>query len=46
MTQTTQSNTLYFGDNLDILRAHIADESIDWLRSSFRPLGDFGARPH
>jgi site-specific DNA-methyltransferase (adenine-specific) len=29
MTQTTQPNTLYFGDNLDILRQHIADASID-----------------
>lgn len=29
MTQTTQPNTLYFGDNLDILRAHIGDATID-----------------
>jgi site-specific DNA-methyltransferase (adenine-specific) len=31
MTQTTQPNTLYIGDNLDTLRvrAHLADESID-----------------
>jgi len=25
----TMNNTLYFGDNLDILRKHIADESSD-----------------
>lgn len=24
-------NVLYFGDNLDILRAHIADESVDLI---------------
>ena len=24
-------NTLYFGDNLDILREHIGDESIDLI---------------
>ena len=24
-------NTLYFGDNLDILRQHIADESVDLI---------------
>ena len=25
------TNTLYFGDNLDILRQHIADESVDLI---------------
>lgn len=25
------NNTVYFGDNLDILRAHMADESIDLI---------------
>lgn len=25
------NNTLYFGDNLDILREHIADESVDLI---------------
>lgn len=25
------TNTLYFGDNLDILRKHIADESVDLI---------------
>lgn len=25
----TQPNALYFGDNLDVLRAHIRDESVD-----------------
>ena len=24
-------NTLYYGDNLDILREHIADESVDLI---------------
>ena len=26
---TTMPNTLYYGDNLDILRQHVADESVD-----------------
>ena len=26
---TTMTNTLYYGDNLDILRQHVADESVD-----------------
>ena len=25
------TNTLYYGDNLDILREHIADESVDLI---------------
>jgi 16S rRNA G966 N2-methylase RsmD len=25
------TNTLFFGDNLDILREHLADESIDLI---------------
>ena len=28
---TTSPNALYFGDNLDILRQHIADESVDLI---------------
>ena len=31
MTATPSSNHLYFGDNLDILRQHIADESVDLI---------------
>ena len=27
----TSPNTLYYGDNLDIMREHIADESVDSL---------------
>jgi len=30
-TPKPSTNTLYFGDNLDILRQHIADESIDLI---------------
>ena len=26
---TTTPNTLYYGDNLDVLRQHIPDESVD-----------------
>ena len=26
---TTMPNTLYYGDNLDMLRQHVADESVD-----------------
>ena len=31
MTSENSPNQLYFGDNLDILRQHIADESIDLI---------------
>jgi 16S rRNA G966 N2-methylase RsmD len=31
MRQTPASNTLYYGDNLRILRDHIADESVDLI---------------
>ena len=31
MTQPTPLNRLYFGDNLNILRDHIADESVDLI---------------
>ena len=31
MTQAPASNLLYFGDNLQILRDHIADESVDLI---------------
>jgi adenine specific DNA methylase Mod len=31
MPKPITTNTLYFGDNLDILRQHIADESIDLI---------------
>ena len=31
MTNNTSPNQLYFGDNLDILRQHIADESVDLI---------------
>ena len=27
----TDTNHLYFGDNLDILRQHIADENVDLI---------------
>ena len=30
-TETTPPNRLYFGDNLDILRQHVADESVDLI---------------
>ena len=26
---TTTPNTLYYGDNLDVLRQHVPDESVD-----------------
>lgn len=29
MPKTPSTNTLYYGDNLDILREYIADESVD-----------------
>jgi hypothetical protein len=29
MAKTPTTNTLYYGDNLDILREYIADESVD-----------------
>ena len=29
MSSDTSPNSLYFGDNLDILRHHIADEGVD-----------------
>jgi site-specific DNA-methyltransferase (adenine-specific) len=29
MPKTPAANTLYYGDNLDILRAYVADESVD-----------------
>jgi DNA modification methylase len=29
MTKRATSNTLYYGDNLDVLRRHVADESVD-----------------
>ena len=28
---TTTNNKLYFGDNLDILRQYVADESVDLI---------------
>ena len=31
MANNTSPNHLYFGDNLDILRKHIADESVDLI---------------
>ncbi len=31
MSSKPPTNTLFFGDNLDILRQHIADESIDLI---------------
>ena len=31
MTTPTAPNRLYFGDNLDILRQHVADESVDLI---------------
>ncbi len=31
MTTPTTPNRLYFGDNLDILRQHVADESVDLI---------------
>jgi site-specific DNA-methyltransferase (adenine-specific) len=38
----TWKNKLYFGDNLPILREHIADESVDlvYLRSSVQLSGE------
>jgi DNA modification methylase len=29
MTKKENANTLYYGDNLDVLRRHVADESVD-----------------
>ena len=31
MTTSEHRNRLYFGDNLDILREHVADESVDLI---------------
>ena len=31
MTTTDWKNQLYFGDNLDILRNHVADASVDLI---------------
>ena len=31
MANNTSPNHLYFGDNFDILRQHIADESVDLI---------------
>ena len=31
MTVEAWTNKLYFGDNLDIMRDHIADESVDLI---------------
>ena len=31
-----QTNQLYYGDNLDILRAHIPDESVDLIYEVIR----------
>ena len=31
MTTTDWRNKLYFGDNLDVLRKHVADESVDLI---------------
>ena len=30
-SNTAMRNTLYYGDNLDIMREHIADESVDLI---------------
>lgn len=30
-TQSLDSNTLYFGDNLDVLRQYVPDESVDLI---------------
>lgn len=27
----SEKNQLYYGDNLDVLRRHVADESVDWV---------------
>jgi site-specific DNA-methyltransferase (adenine-specific) len=29
MTEAKQENLLYYGDNLDVMRRHIKDESVD-----------------
>ena len=31
MPHTPTANTLFYGDNLDILREHVADDSIDLI---------------
>ena len=31
MSNRNWTNKLYFGDNLDILRQHVADESVDLI---------------
>ena len=31
MIEQNMTNKLYFGDNLDILRQHVADESVDLI---------------
>jgi len=31
MMDTQWKNKLYFGDNLDIIREHIADQSVDLI---------------
>ena len=31
MQQTITTNTLFYGDNLDVLRQHIEDQSVDLI---------------
>ena len=40
-------NRLYYGDNLDVLRRHVDDESVDlvYLDPPFNVGGEFSARP-
>jgi DNA modification methylase len=43
MTETTQGNLLYYGDNLDILRRYVKDESVDlvYLDPPFKSNQDY-----
>ena len=40
------TNTLYYGDNLDILRQHVGDESVDQVYLCRPPFGTRVERVH
>lgn len=42
----SEKNQLYFGDNLDVLRRYVADESVDLVYHEIQDLPSFHRRPH
>ena len=42
MTTADWKNRLYFGDNLDILRDHVGDASVDLIYLAVRPRNTCG----